>query len=260
MGAGDLKNYKSGNGAMSRSLASLPRRWRSPHGCCGVLLDGAIVFSGVPSSAAAFVHVVLLFTELLSGGATAGAAAVQFRLSEPSVLGLPALQSRLLWDFENVPNAMLFFVRQGPPGLPAVSRFLSNLYQLISLNACHLSATSRCSTVEYSTRRIRRCATRASWSARTSTRASCRSSFSFASHFLQLCRHAGRREGFLGTPPLAPRPAFSLFSLLPPPFFPLLLPSPRAWVWVDVGWEGGREGSSSSSPASLPPHVHSTLA
>ena len=110
---------KSGNNALSPSLAPLPRRWRSPHGCCGVLLDGAIVFSGVPSSAAAFVHVVLLFTELLSGGTTAGAAAVQFRLSEPSVLGLPALQIRLLWDFENVPNAMLFFVRRRPPGLPA---------------------------------------------------------------------------------------------------------------------------------------------
>ena len=150
---------------MSRSLASLPQRWRLPRGCSGVPLEGALVFSGVRSSAAAVVHVVLLFAELLSGGTAAGAAAVQFRLSEPSVLGLPALQSRLLWDFENVPNAMLFFVRQGPPGLPAVSRFLSNLYQLISLNACHLSATSRCSTVEYSTRRIRRCATRSSWSA-----------------------------------------------------------------------------------------------
>ena len=71
---------------------------------------------------------------------------------------------------------------------------------------------------------------------------------------------ARRAAQGLPPPPLAPRPAFSLFSLLPPPFFPLLLPSPRAWVWVDVGWEGGREGSSSSSPASLPPHVHSTLA
>ena len=163
---------KSGNNALSRSLAPLPRRWRSPHGCCGVLLDGVFVFSGVRSLAAAVVHVVLLFAELLSSGtAAATTAAVQFRLSEPSVLGLPALQSRLLWDFENVPNAMLFFVRQGPPGLPAVSRFLSNLYQLISLNACHLSATSRCSTVEYSTRRIRRCATRLPWSSWASTRA-----------------------------------------------------------------------------------------
>ena len=79
-------------------------------------------------------------------------------------------------------------------------------------------------------------------------------------HFSSHCRHAGRREGFLGTPPLAPRPAFSPFSLLSPPSFPLLPPLPRAWVWVDVGWEGGKEGSSSSSPASLPPHVHSTLA
>ena len=104
---------------MSRSLAPLPCRWRSPRDCCGVLLDGAFVFSGVRSSAAAVVHVVLLFAELLSSGAAAGAAAVQFRLSEPSVLGLPALQSRLLWDFENVPNAMLFFVRRRPPGLPA---------------------------------------------------------------------------------------------------------------------------------------------
>ena len=125
---------------MSRSLASLPRRWRSPHGCCGVLLDGAIVFSGVPSSAAAFVHVVLLFTELLSGGTTAGAAAVQFRLSEPSVLGLPALLSRISWVFENVSDTTLFSVRRGPPGLPAVSRFLSNLCQHISLGASHLSA------------------------------------------------------------------------------------------------------------------------
>ena len=106
-----------------------------------MLLDGAIVFSGVPSSAAAFVHVVLLFTELLSDGTTAGAAAVQFRLSEPSVLGLPALLSRISWDFENVSDTMLFFVRRGPPGLPAVSRFLSNLCQHISLGASHLSAT-----------------------------------------------------------------------------------------------------------------------
>ena len=104
---------------MSRSLASLPRRWRLPRGCSGVPLEGALVFSGVRSSAAAVVHVVLLFAELLSSGTAAGAAAVQFRLSEPSVLGLPALQSRLLWDFENVPNAMLFFVRRRPPGLPA---------------------------------------------------------------------------------------------------------------------------------------------
>ena len=71
---------------------------------------------------------------------------------------------------------------------------------------------------------------------------------------------ARRAAQGLPPPPLAPRPAFSLFSLLPPPSLPLLPPSPRAWVWVDVGWEGGREGSSSSSPASLPPHAHSTLA
>ena len=139
---------------------------------------------------------------------------MQFRLSEPSVLGPPALLSRTSWVFENVSDATLFSVRRGPPGLPAVSRFLSNLYQLISLNACHLSATSRCSTVEYSMRRIRRCATRSSWSAWTSTRALCRCSFFLDLHFSSHCRHAGRREGFLGTPPLAPRPAFSPFSLL----------------------------------------------
>ena len=54
---------------MSRSLASLPRRWRLPRGCSGVPLEGALVFSGVRSSAAAVVHVVLLFAELLSSGA-----------------------------------------------------------------------------------------------------------------------------------------------------------------------------------------------
>ena len=166
---------------------------------------------------------------------------MQFRLSEPSVLGPPALLSRTSWVFENVSDATLFSVRRGPPGLPAVSRFLSNLYQLISLNACHLSATSRCSTVEYSTRRIRRCATRSSWSAWTSTRALCRCSFFLDLHFSSHCRHAGRREGCLGTPPLAPCPAIS--PLLPS--LPSLLsftPSLAPGVGVGRCGLGGREG------------------
>ena len=124
---------------------------------------------------------------------------------------------------------------------PASSPPWIYLFNILSAGACRSSTSSCCCALEYSISRFRRCATRASWSARTSTRASCRSSFSFASHFLQLCRHAGRREGFLGTPPLAPRPAFSPFSLLPPPSLPSLPPLPRAWMWVGVGWEGGRE-------------------
>ena len=43
----------------------------------------------------------------------------------------------------------------------------------------------------------------------------------------------------------APRPMPSHLTLSPfspLPSFPLLPPLPRAWVWMGVGWEGGREG------------------
>ena len=126
---------------------------------------------------------------------------------------------------------------------PASSPPWIYLFNILSAGACRSSTSSCCCALEYSISRFRRCATRASWSARTSTRASCRSSFSFASHFLQLCRHAGRREGLILPRDAAPRPTPSLLTLLPSPtsllpFTPSLAPG----VGVGGCGLGGREG------------------
>ena len=83
---------KSGNGAMSRSLTSLPLRWRSPHGCSCVLLEGALVLSGVPSSGPAIVHIVLLFWDAVQQCSTGAAAADYCRLLEHLALEVPAQQ------------------------------------------------------------------------------------------------------------------------------------------------------------------------
>ena len=76
----------------SRSLAPLPCRWRSPRDCCGVLLDGAFVFSSVLSSAAMIVHIVLLFWDAVQQCSTGAAAADYCRLLEHLALEVPAQQ------------------------------------------------------------------------------------------------------------------------------------------------------------------------
>ena len=78
--------------ALSRSLAPLPRRRRSPHACSGVLLEGALVFSGVPSSEPAIVHIVLLFWDAVQQCSTGAAAADYCRLLEHLALEVPAQQ------------------------------------------------------------------------------------------------------------------------------------------------------------------------
>ena len=123
---------------------------------------------------------------------------------------------------------------------PASSPPWIYLFNILSAGACRSSTSSRCCALEYSISRFRRCATRASWSARTSTRASCRSSFSFASHFLQLCRHAGRRKGFLRRPSPHAQPSHSSpFSHLPSSLYSFPRPG-RGCGWMWVGREGGR--------------------
>ena len=124
---------------------------------------------------------------------------------------------------------------------PASSPPWIYLFNILSAGACRSSTSSCCCALEYSLSRFHRGATRSSRRSRAATRAICRSSFSLDLHFLPHCRHAGRREGYLGASPLAPCPAISpLLPSLPslPPFTPSLAPG----VGMGGCGLGGREG------------------